>query len=226
MATRSSRELTKIKELAAEYRKLGFDVHIQPTRSKRPSFLQELQPDMIASRGDENIVVEVKSGSGGIESPYQQFVSALQNQPGWRFELVLTNSREVAKYGSEYELLDGDEIRSMAIESHKSLRRGERRIAALLAWICLEGVLVEGLRKYIATPVLNRSPKRLIKEAVSMGLLNQGDYRNLEHFAEFRNGFVHAMRVEPPQAEDIQYVLQIVNKILNRKGDDRPADTG
>ena len=49
--------------IAAEYRRKGYEVIEQPSTEQLPDFLSGYQPDLIVRKGDEAIIVEVKTRS-------------------------------------------------------------------------------------------------------------------------------------------------------------------
>ena len=61
--TNTQREIRKIKDLARDYEKKGFEVSISPKGDAIPRFIKELNfmPDLIAKSQEETYVIEVSS---------------------------------------------------------------------------------------------------------------------------------------------------------------------
>lgn len=217
MDPKTSREHTRLRELATEYRNLGYEVLIEPKPNQLPDFLQGIQPDMLATKEDESILFEVRSRSNLPGEPLQQFVTAIQNRPGWRFELVLTNPRESGQFGERPELLTDAQLREIARDSEKHLAKGHLQYSAMLAWITVEGAIASRLSGRISLQHLGHAPKKLIKEAVSLGLIEQEHFSRLELLAEFRNRFVHARQTTIPSESEIRRSLEVARMLLGRK---------
>lgn len=61
MQTSVDIERRRLLELGREYRKLGYQVVLEPQREQLPAFLAPFQPDMLAWNDAESVVVEVNS---------------------------------------------------------------------------------------------------------------------------------------------------------------------
>src|SRR5215470_12786790 len=54
------------------------------------SFLRGYQPDLIAHRGDEHLVIEIKSGRRTTNPSYwRSLAEEIARHPGWQFQLIL-----------------------------------------------------------------------------------------------------------------------------------------
>lgn len=69
-------ERERLLQLAEEYRAKGYEILFQPSPADLPDFLKGYRPDMIVSRGDESVIVEVKSRSS-LSSSSTEYLSAL-----------------------------------------------------------------------------------------------------------------------------------------------------
>ena len=78
------------RRVAEDYRARGYDVIIHPQSQQLPEPLADFQPDIVARKGDETVVIEVKSRQALRREPHiEPLVRAVQNVPGARFELVI-----------------------------------------------------------------------------------------------------------------------------------------
>ncbi|MHC5833859.1 MAG: hypothetical protein ACYT04_000000102130, partial [Nostoc sp.] len=64
-------ERERLLKLADEYREKGYEVFFHPNPEDLPDFLNHYSPDMIVRRGEENVVIEVKSRSSLTSSSNQ-----------------------------------------------------------------------------------------------------------------------------------------------------------
>ena len=82
---------------ARQYRKLGYEVIECPSDDQLPPFLRGFTPNLIATRDDDRVVLEVKRRDELKGS--KQFVAlatAVAQQIGWRLELIHLASRKPA----------------------------------------------------------------------------------------------------------------------------------
>ena len=212
-------EEERVLSLIKEYQSEGYNVLVQPRREELPEFLQRVQPDLVASRGDENIVVEVRSRSTLGERGIDAFVQAVEGHPGWAFELVLVNPPETGTFGASYRSLDTRQLH-LILDQAEAFRGSDPRYTALLTWVAIEGAVAERLTELDANSP-SRSPKRMIKEALSLGLIDPEDARLLERLAEFRNRFIHAINVESLSPHELDVAIQIARTLLDAEMTDR-----
>ena len=80
-----------IQALAARYRQEGFEVVAEPSASELPAALRPFQPDLLARRGDEMVVVEVKTRrpKGEAWRKVEQLAEVARSLPRTRFDLVV-----------------------------------------------------------------------------------------------------------------------------------------
>jgi hypothetical protein len=80
--------------IAADYRAQGYDVRIEPAPEEVPGFLARFRPDLIAHGSHDSVVVEVKIGTTTAASErFRELAERIQQQPGWRFSLVVIDPR-------------------------------------------------------------------------------------------------------------------------------------
>lgn len=66
-------ERERLLQLAEEYRGQGYEVSFQPNPDDLPDFLKTYRPDLVARRGDEAVIIEVKSRSS-LDSSSTQYL--------------------------------------------------------------------------------------------------------------------------------------------------------
>jgi hypothetical protein len=90
MEATTSREKQRARAIAEEYRSKGYEVIEEPSPAQLPDFLASYRPDLLAQRGDEAVIVEVKSRSSLAKDPQiRELARLLQTKPHWNFELVV-----------------------------------------------------------------------------------------------------------------------------------------
>lgn len=205
-------EQDRLNALVQEYRTSGYDVLLNPTAEQLPDFLKDLQPDLVVSKGDEHVVVEVRSRATLNDKSLIPFVRAVEGRSGWHFELVVTNPPNSDVFGDTYQTLDRWQLLEM-LDQAEAIRETDGRYAAILVWVAVEGALFDRLFE-TDEKIPNRGPKRLIKEAISMGFVDPEDREPLERLAEFRNRFVHAMVTDTLSVGDLDAAIRVARNLL------------
>lgn len=148
-----------------------------------PDWLKRLQPDFIAQRGDEFLVVEVKSRRAAAHSAERgqlaELASEISKHPGWALELVW---------------LGDDEIQSTDTDVDDLVARAERVLqvdveaALLLIWPSVEASL-----QLLASRVGIRDThaKQLMSELYSLGWLSERHFAELGDAQVVRNTIAH-----------------------------------
>ena len=104
----TDRERRKIVELASDYKAKGFEVSANVHGFESPRTIKGIKPDLVAIKGDEIIIVEVKTSASAKRSKetIEQLARYAKESPGTRFDLVITNPR--TRREKVTRILDGD----------------------------------------------------------------------------------------------------------------------
>jgi NAD(P)-dependent dehydrogenase (short-subunit alcohol dehydrogenase family) len=90
-------EHRRLLRLAREYARAGYDVLLYPQNDDLPESLQECSIALLAKRGDETIVADVRSRHNltlnGADD-LRRLVEKVEAIPGGQFNLVVTNPRQ------------------------------------------------------------------------------------------------------------------------------------
>lgn len=189
-------EREQLLKIADKYRNQGYEVAFHPNPEDLPSFLKNYRLDMIVRRGDEAVVVEVKSRSS-LNSLSNQYLSSLaeviEQHHGWRLELVISNSEDAATYPSKAEgSLQKNEIKSR-LPMVKQIAVQNVDAAILYSWSLLEATLrliaeKEGLS-------LQRFDSLyLVKYLTAEGVISRSDYQLLMNARSLRNVIAHGFK--------------------------------
>lgn len=176
---------------AREYAQQGYRVIRRPSRVERPEFLAEFEPDLIAFGTPENIVVEVRSREtlAGADD-LVALTAAVNAQPGWRIDLVVTNPREQPIVQKSTPLLADDEVQERIVAARQLLMLEQVEGSFVLAWSAVETFL----RQFGETgtvPIDYLGTQTLLGDAYSLGVLSLQDYETLREALQQRNAVVH-----------------------------------
>ncbi len=133
----TERERRLLASVASDYERRGYQVKVQPGAGDMPEFLAGFEPDLIATGTGESVVVEVKARRElENEQTLAAIEAALQNRPGWRFELIIDGSeRDLGP------LLGAPQIWTSLEEANELQQGGRFKASFLLLWAATEGIL-------------------------------------------------------------------------------------
>ena len=181
----------KIQEIANDYETRGYRVLIEPATTEIPQFLADFHPDIVAYGPQDSIVIEIKVGTKTSASErYRELAETIQQQPGWRFSLVVVDPRSDDVAPSTQQLLDREKIVERLQEGEELLKRGVKDAAFILLWLSVEALL-RHMAAREGLPLERLPSSALLKELFSLGLLSRhGLDVALRAFA-VRNSLVH-----------------------------------
>ncbi len=208
-------EREQIKQLADQYRNQGYDVIFKPGPDFLPEFIQNYRPDLLLRRNDESVIVEVKSHSD-LDTATGQFLRGVaekvNQQPGWRFELIMTNSNQKFSTLKIEQSLQEDDIRSR-LTTARELSQYSLEAAFLYAWSLVEATLrLITQKEKLQVEILNSLT--LIKKLTSEGLLDRAQYHLLMHSQSLRNIVVHGFKPAQLIANDVIDLINLIEELL------------
>jgi hypothetical protein len=135
-------ERERLLQLAEEYRNKGYEVSSHPNPEDLPDFLRNYRPDMIVRRGDEAVIIEVKSRrSLNSSGQYlQNLAQSVEQHPGWRFELVVINPEDTVYSPKAESSLQQPEIETR-LQVVRQLATQHPESAILYSWALVEATL-------------------------------------------------------------------------------------
>lgn len=219
-------ERERLLELAQEYRQKGYQVVLSPNTEEIPDFLKDYgyRPDMIVRRGEEGVVIEVKSRRSIMASAQhlKRLAKLVEEHPGWRLELVMTNPED-ALYSSKIEgSLEANEIKSK-LQIARELTNKHPESAILYAFSLAEATLRllanhEGLMfKKL------ESPLHLLKQLTTEGVISQTDYQSLINAFQLRNAIAHGFKTTPLTPISVIELIEITEQFLESLNTTEPS---
>src|SRR4051812_30244943 len=194
------REAAILESVRAGLTAEGYDVVLQPDRLSLPPFLQHLEPDAIASRHDETLVVELVSRSPSASHKIERFKEALRSRPDWKLRTIWTSGSDLP---ASLERPSLEFVRNALTELDQLLEADFLRPALLVAWACLEGIGRVLLPEALEKP---QTPRRLVEQLAENGFINRPEAAQLRRLVDFRNRLVHGVvQTEVSEAELIEF---------------------
>ncbi|MBN3960291.1 hypothetical protein [Nostoc sp. NMS8] len=208
-------ERERLLKLAEEYREKGYEVFFHPNLEELPDFLNKYRPDMIVRRGEENVVIEVKSRSSLNSSSNQDLrnlAQAVEKHPGWRFELVMTNPEDIM-----YSLKAEGSLQEHEIESQLQVARQlitqHPESAILYSWSLVEATLRLIAQKEELS--LQRfDPLYLVKQLAIEGVISKSQYQLLMNSLLLRNSIAHGFKTTQITQNSVYELIELTEQLL------------
>jgi REase_AHJR-like len=214
MEATTSRERERERAIAEEYRSRGYEVIEHPSPEQLPQFLAAYHPDLLVRKGEEVIIVEVKSRSSLTREPQiWELARLVRAQPHWNFELVLVGEQEQlsvpegARPFAREDIIEG-------IEAAERLLAAQFWAAALLqAWSTLEATL-RLLAEEEGLALKGLSPLAVLTQATTNGVISREDYRFLTRVMEYRNALAHGFTATDFDPTLVTELISLTKRLL------------
>jgi hypothetical protein len=194
-ADRSARR--RLRTIAKEFEEQGYQTVVDPDPDLLPPNLVDFHPDLLAKGDHESVVVEVKRQPDLASEPrIDELAEAIEELPGWRFELVVMRPHPPSLDEARDALLSETEIELRVKRAHALVRVGDPGVALAVVWSALEAALrhhaiQQGVR------LKAKTAPSLVAECFHLGLINKNEYRTLKDAAEDRQAVAHGYRTDP-----------------------------
>jgi len=215
MAARTEQlERERLLELAEEYRQKGYEVLLPPKPEELPDFLRGYRPDMIVRRGEEAIVIEVKSRPSIASAPYlRELAQTVEEHPGWRVELVMTNPEDATYFANVEGSLQEHEIKTQ-LQVARKLAVYHPESAILYAWSLAEATL-RLLADQEGLSLQKPEPLRLLKQLAIEGVISKAEYQSLMNAFPLRNAIAHGFTTTRPTQSSVLELIEVTEQLLN-----------
>lgn len=92
-------EKSKALDIARQYKTRGYLVRSRHGSYGRPELIRGFSPDVVVQKGDETIIIEVKSKASlkNSEAALRELAHYAKDTPGVRFDIVIANPPRLAK---------------------------------------------------------------------------------------------------------------------------------
>lgn len=203
--------------IAKRYEEQGYVVSIEPPASAFPFPLGNYKPDLLATKGDDNLIIEVKSaGARSNSDTYFRFDQEVQRHPGWKFLLVTVSDADLQEQASE----TTHRVDIAKIQEH--LRNidqvAEKPELAILVLPGLWTAYMSALRLLASHEGIDDesySDLSFLNKTYTLGLLSYDEYDSAKRLMKLRNHAVH--NLEPLEAlDDWKQLRQMVDALLQR----------
>lgn len=210
----------KAREIASTFERNGYQVFIEPTTEQVPIDLGGYKPDLVAIKGEQGIVVEIKVSLKRLPTKkFNEISNMVSSHKGWKFALV-TLDDDVSNILSlaNARLPSTDELKKRLDDVDKLIMLNMLPSALVLLWAQIESWL--RIKADKNGEKLNfLQPKRLINFLYSYGELSMEQVDSLNELMQLRNKIVHGFD-DTVSKEQLEIGLQILQELMTNKDED------
>ena len=205
-----------IQDVARQYRADGYQVTVRPDVDKLPSFVAGRAIDILAVKGDQQVIVEVKETQQQLRSDttFSRLVEMANTHPGWRVDLVVLNSDAIVE-SAPLKVVEPsiDATLHDLDQAEKSSQNGELSSAFIIAWSALESAMRRAARAS-GLEIKNISPSFLLNTLYANGLIERAAFDQLSAHLRLRNSLVHGLSAPQFSRDAVLYVTSAARKLL------------
>jgi hypothetical protein len=203
--------------IAKQYEERGYVVTLGPPPSRIPFPLGDHIPDILATKGSENILIEVKAPGARTDSDsYFRLDQQAQQHPGWQFMLVTVSDDELQQSASSF-------TSDVSVESIREILRNldglvdDAKMSGLVLpglWMAYVFALrILALEEHVETD--GYTDLSLINRAYSEGIVSIEEYETARRLMTLRNQAVHSLKPTATPA-DCKLLRQMADTLLDR----------
>ncbi len=184
----------KIQSTVRELSDSGYEVSIKPSISHLPFDLGGYRPDIIATKEDRGIVLEIKTSLNRLSiDRFQDIAERISEHQGWHFLLItLDDTSEKVLLGDEENLRSWADIQSQLSNLDILIRDSLFEPAFLFFWSILEATLRKrAIHQNI--PISRFPEKQLLNHIFSSGEISILEFDLFKDCLEIMNRLTHGM---------------------------------
>jgi hypothetical protein len=213
-----------------DYEQLGYKV-----LAAMPDVLRPYRPDIVLQKGDETVIIEVKTPSSRkANGLWSHLAQAVAEHPGWHFKIVAADTGE----GDVLDMrtLPGPTEVSARLSVVERLLAVERLLddhdksvgplvvpALLFAWALFEAAARLCMLGDDRDPIKPSTPIALLKNLVSLGHIDQDEFLKVRSIMERRNAAAHGILDVPVSEADVRFLVQLSTRLLDEPATEAAA---
>lgn len=207
----------ELERLAQEYRSEGYAVVTHPDADHLPGFAAGFGVDMLATRGEERVLIQAKKDRADLKQDPRvpRLAEVTNQQPGWRYDVVVLGQdnplRRISPMSGEPTV---EQIGQMLGEAEKILLAASPRAAFVLAWAGLEAAMRRTAQRSGLDGRIGTQPTVLIRELYASGPISHDDFRRLEEARRLRAEIIHGLSPSGVDAAAVQSVIDMARRLL------------
>jgi hypothetical protein len=208
----------RLNQVADRYRAQGYKVVLRPAPDDLPNFAKDFKVEIIAKRGDGCVLASAKKSLSDLEADreLQRYAEIIEKEPGWRFDLmVLGPESQPMPEKKEANEPSEEEIRRALGEVERMLQAGFVPQALIAAWAVLETAMRRRLQANGDEAGWGSSPRTMLNELYSAGVLQSSVFRRLEGIFQARSAIVHGFTAPVIENSAVQFLVETARLLLD-----------
>lgn len=207
-----------IERVAQRYRDEGYDVMLQPPEDRAPPFAAGFQLDLIAQKGSESVIVEIKTNRIDLSRDQQitRLADLVSAHPGWRLDVVVLESETAVDRAVHEAAEPSDEQLAEILNTAENLAdQGYAPYACVVAW----GGLEAAMRRLRDEAELygRMAPNELMRSLYGNGFLSREEFERLRESYKIRSQVVHGLVPGQVNPEMVRYVTATARHLASRE---------
>jgi Holliday junction resolvase-like predicted endonuclease len=198
-----------VREAAERYRRAGFEV----SEGERIDLCGGYEPDLVARKGQQVTVVEIKPRSAlAADSRIAQVAREIDSMPNWSIELVIVAEPELLEAPTVLASLDEVEIEQRLAEVEELMKSDRWESAFLLAWSALEARLRNSVAADGDSEERVTNTRFLLNQASFLGVLDEDEMSIVRSLYEARNAIAHGFSHSGIGNDEMRELIALVRR--------------
>lgn len=178
--------------IAKQFEADGYTVMLNPGKNSIPFNLERYTPDILATRGDENILIEVKTSKARFNSEKLFKISKMvESHPGWKFSVVTVNEDDISEFkepAPEHDIFKISQTLTLIKDNLTDSNVSVFFVPQI--WICYFSILSIILRNE-AVKISGLSSLSILNAAYSEGIIDYEELQSSRQLLSLRNFVCH-----------------------------------
>jgi hypothetical protein len=208
----------RLNQVADRYRAQGYNIVIRPRPDDLPAFAKDFNVEIIARRDDGGVLASAKKTQGDLEADREvpRYAEVAAKQPGWRFDVIVLGpeTRPMLEKRDATEPSDEDTRQAIG-DVERMLQAGFVQQALIAAWAVLETAMRRRLRAGGEEAGWGSSPRTMLNELYSGGVLQSSVFRDLEGIFHSRSAIVHGFATPVIEKSAVQFLVETARMLLD-----------
>ncbi|MAS94065.1 MAG: hypothetical protein CMO55_12790 [Verrucomicrobiales bacterium] len=182
-----------VSQIAIELEADGYAVNRFPTREDVPFSLHGYIPDLIATKDNESLIIEIKSHESSEHVKYyRNIIETVEKHSGWKFLIKTVSSNPESETHINSSLVPISDIEEQLCKVERIFSVDSATMTVPFIW----NIIVALLRHKANRDGIETSDftdRSLINKSYSMGVISTSDYERLKSWKILRDSVVHSI---------------------------------
>jgi hypothetical protein len=207
-----------LNDVADSYRARGYEVVVEPGPDALPDFAKDFKVEILAKRGDGCVLATAKKNHSDFEADHElpRYAEIIQKHPGWRYDLMVMGPEiEPLPIKGEAREPSEEDIRRALTDVERMLQAGFVSQALIAAWAVLETALRRRLQAEGEEAGWESSPRSMLSELYSSGMLENSVFRELETLFQVRRALIHGFTIPAIENSAVLFLVETAQMLLD-----------